>query len=376
MKKYGFISAGEFSGDLLAAELILELRKIGFGYEWAGICGERMVETGIASLVSQDDVNVMGVFEIFRRLPQLADAEQKILSWVDRFQPEFAVLVDFPGFHLMLAEKFRLRNIPVFQYIAPKLWAWGESRARKLRENVSLTLGMFPFETSFFSDHQVPFLYVGCPLVDRVAGVSFNRSAWGISLDVPVVALLLGSRKEEISRLLDVTLEVIQTLSAEVPHIQFLWVVASNISLEWMQTLLGELPPQVRFVQGKNLEAMAVADAAVICSGTATLECALLGTPLCVMYKMNGFTYEIAKRKVKISWISLVNILAKKSVVKEFIQEFEASDIKEEIIRLLFDQDSREKMQSEFADIKKTLSPHASASAAQAISHFLRASSI
>lgn len=367
MKKYCFISAGEFSGDLLGAELIGELQKIATELAFVGICGEAMQKCGAVSLVPQSAVTVMGVLEVFQRLPALSEAEQKILAWVDRNQPSMAILIDFPGFHLMLAEKLRLRNIPVFQYIAPKLWAWGEGRARRLRENVTLTLGMFPFETEFFRQHQVPFSYIGSPILDRTERIQTKKTDLGYAAQDMVVSLLLGSRKEEIEKLAVVCKEIVDALVRQEPGLHFIIAVAQNLSLSWVQEALSLGAPNVRFLQGMSLETLAVSDVAIVCSGTATLECALLGTPMCVIYRMNALSFKIAKRKVKITWASLVNILADKEVVKEFIQNFEASSVAAEVLELLHHETKRMNMKREFLLVKNSLHSGAAACAAQQI---------
>ncbi len=367
MKKYCFISAGEFSGDLLGAELIDELQKIEKDLEFVGICGAAMEQRGAVSLVSQEAVTVMGVVEVFQRLSTLSEAEQKILAWVDRFQPSMAILIDFPGFHLMLAEKLRLRGIPVFQYVAPKLWAWGEHRAALLRKNVELTLGIFPFETQFFAKHQVPFAYIGSPILDRTRKIHAHKKEFGYQESDVIVSLLLGSRKEEIEQLAVICKEIIEDMERRAPDIHFLVVVAQNLSLAWVEGSLGLSSKNVRFLQGNSLEAMAISDASLVCSGTATLECALLGTPLCVIYRMNALTFQIAKRKVKIPWISLVNIVAEKEVVREFVQEFEASAVASEILELLGDLEKRITMKQEFLHLQASLHPKAAACAARTI---------
>ena len=367
MKKYCFISAGEFSGDLLGAELISELKKIDGNLEFVGICGAAMEIAGALPLVKQEAVTVLGVVEIFRRLPALYEAEQKILAWIDRFQPCMAILIDFPGFHFILAEKLRLRGIPVFQYVAPKLWAWGAQRAALLRQNVTLTLGIFPFETAFFQKHQVPFVYVGSPILDRVQNSSLQKNNLGYSEKDIVVAVLLGSRKEEIEQLAFICKEIIEKIEHEEPNSRFIVVVSQNLSLNWVKNKLTLCENNVQFLQGKSLEVMAISDVAIVCSGTATLECALLGTPLCVLYRMHALSFQLAKRKVKIPWISLVNILAQRELVKEFIQDIDADSVVIEILDLIRNSKRRAEIKNEFLQLKASLQPDAAAHAARII---------
>ncbi len=381
-----FIAAGEPSGDLLAADLVLALRERMPRLAAFGITGGAMLNAGVDSVASIDELSVMGVTDVARKLAGLRMLETKVLAWVDRMAPRFAVLVDNPGFNLRLAEQLRMRGIRVFQYVAPKLWAWGEGRAPGLRDNLDMVLGILPFEEKFFKERSINYTYVGSPLKDRIDKVIVRRAALGIPDGRKVIALLPGSRMSELRFNLPTMLAVKALVHRTLPDAQFVVPLASNLAVEDVEALLGaklkESPPSgelavtsyepagvpgLRFVRGMSLEIMAAADAAVVASGTATLECALLGTPLVVVYTMSDLTYQIAKRAVKIPYVSLVNLMAGKRLVAEFIQDFSHADIAVELLSLVQDTQRRKTMLQQFEDIRDKLKGTAADNAAAVI---------
>jgi lipid-A-disaccharide synthase len=387
-----FISAGEHSGDLLGADLVLALREKMPKLTAFGVTGSAMQNAGVEEIASIDELSVMGVVEVARKLPQLKMLETRLLHWIDQWDPKFAVLIDNPGFHLRLAEQLKMRGVRVFQYVAPKIWAWGESRAPQIRDAFDMVLGILPFEEAFFRERGIPYTYVGSPLKDRIDKVMIRRESLGLPMNRPVVACLPGSRPSEI-RLNLPTLQAVRKLIArDLPDALFVVPVSQNLSIEDMTSALafggvqpvatplpagGELAVEswecegLRFVAGMSLELMAAADAAIVASGTATLECALLGTPLVVVYKMNEFTYQIAKRAVKVAHVSLVNLMAGRGLVREFIQDFAPAEVAAEVLSLLRDQAKRKAIRDSFDDIRERLKGAAADSAASVITGFM-----
>ena len=225
-----FISVGEFSGDLLAAQLVKELRSQIPQIKFSGIAGKEMAKEGVEQIVSMDVLNVMGLFDVLQKAAEIKIVEKRILAYLDRINPKVAILVDYPGFHFRLAEQLKMRGIKVVQYIAPKLWAWGASRVVKLRKDFDLVMGIFPFEAEFFRSRGVQFEFVGCPHLKRLEKIPYSHKELGLRADSPVVAMLPGSRESEVRRILPIMLTLKKNLANSKPNIQFCIPVAANLS--------------------------------------------------------------------------------------------------------------------------------------------------
>ena len=384
-----FISAGEFSGDLLAADLVNAIRDVVPRMKPFGLAGEAMKTCGVEPIAEMHEFNVMGIWEVVRKLPEIAMSRKRILHAIDLRQPAFAVLVDFPGFHMALAEDLKMRGIPVFQYVAPKLWAWGEGRAAKLRENYEEVLGVLPFEEEFFKKRQVPYTYVGSPHRDRVSKVNVTAADLGLPPGVPIVAMLAGSRPAELRNMLPILVNIARYIKQQVPDALFLFPVALSLTFEQVEQVLGdrledfsagsgvaqEISRKIgakwfkgmAFFPGMSLETMSIADVAVVTSGTATLECALAGTPMSVVYLVGGISYAIMRRIAKVQYISLVNLMLNRPLIREFLQEFTPSEVANDVVELLKNDERRQTVLDGFEELKAGLSEHAAYHAAKAI---------
>ncbi|MEZ4741237.1 MAG: lipid-A-disaccharide synthase [Bdellovibrionota bacterium] len=380
-----FISVGEHSGDLLAAELVLHLKKNIPELDIFGVTGNSLREAGVTSVGSIDELSVMGIVEVLKKLPALLAFEQRLLHEIDRRNVEVAILVDFPGFHFRLAEELHLRGIKVVQYVAPKLWAWGIGRAKKLKEYFDLVLGVLPFETEFFSSLGVNYKYIGSPHLDRIQQLNNSHVQFSFTDSDQVIACLPGSRLDEVNRMMPVIYKVATLLKDEDPRLNFVVPISSNLSINQVINCMRRVGivhdlieltnngnglwryGNVYFVKGLSLELMSIAKMAVIASGTATLECALLGTPMVVLYAMDDMSYKIARKKVTISDYSLVNIVAQKKIVTEFIQHFTVFDVVKEVSRLMHNEDEYLAMKNEFFLLTKKLTNNAGFHAAAEI---------
>jgi lipid-A-disaccharide synthase len=387
-----FIAAGEHSGDLLGADLVLALKDKLPRHGAFGVTGATMARAGVDSVASIDELGVMGVVEVARKLPELKMLESRLLQRIDQRKPRFAILIDNPGFNLRLAEQLKLRGVKVFQYVAPKLWAWGEGRAPRLRRDVDTVLGILPFEADFFAARGINYVYVGSPVKDRIEKVVINRGAFGLTADQPLIACLPGSREAELRRILPLMARTRDIVGATLPDAVFVVPVAPNLSWDDVGACLRGLgsvdaagsslrPRQageglavasydgagLRFVRGMSLEVMAAADAALVASGTATLECGLLGTPMVVVYAMNDLTYQIARSRVKLPYVSLINLVAQRQVVNEYIQEFALRDVAADLVSLLSDRERRLRVQRELQEIRDKLKGRAAEAAAAVI---------
>lgn len=355
-----FISVGEHSGDLLAAQLVQELKTQIPQLHFSGITGKEMLKVGVEQLVSMDVLNVMGLFDVLKKTAEIKMVEKRVLSHLDRWKPNIAILVDYPGFHFRLAEQLKMRGIKVVQYIAPKLWAWGASRVYRLRRDFDLVMGIFPFEAEFFRSRGVDFEFVGCPHLRRLEKIESCHATLKLDESKPVVAMLPGSRESEVKRILPIMLKLKQKLAAADPKLQFCVPVAANLSYEKvLKSIPEEEKSGVLFVKQKSLEIMKGSDLAIVASGTATLECALLGTPMVVLYKMDSLSYFLAKRKVTTKWVSLVNIIMSKEVVPEFIQNIDEEGVLSTLKELLDKHSNRYLlMKEQFKQLVNELSGH------------------
>jgi lipid-A-disaccharide synthase len=325
-------------------------------------------------------LDVMGFAEVLANIALFKAHVQTLLTAIDRRRPAVAILVDYPGLHFYLAEQLHLRQIPVVQYVAPKVWAWGKSRVGKLRRDFSLVLGMLPFEEEFFRRQQVPYAYIGSPLRDRSDEVSARlpaqslaaRTGLGCSEFSPLLGFLPGSRKEEISNILPLLPQLNSALKKYFPRLGWVIPLAENIGApdesSWLtRALQGIESANITVIRGNSLEIMRMADACVVASGTATLECALLATPLVAVYRMNELNYQLARRVVKLPWVSLVNLVLNRSAIVEFLQNFSLDAIVTELRELIEGQERRQRFFADVEALHACLGPHAAAQAADKI---------
>jgi lipid-A-disaccharide synthase len=372
------ISAGEFSGDLLAADLVHSLRGIRPDLMPFGIAGETMIRSGVKPLANISELSVMGVMEVARKIADIRMLEQRILAWVDRAKPAFAILVDFPGFHFRLAEQLRLRGVLVYQYVAPKVWAWGQSRVSQLRDDFAGVYGVLPFEEEFFLQHGVPYTYVGSPHYDRMSKLEVTPEVLGLTPGRKVIAFLPGSRLSELKGILPVMMDIRKEIEHSEPDTLCVIPLAPGLRWEDVAPIIGAADTDADsgerwhakgfwWLRGMSLELMKTSSSAVVASGTATLECALAGTPMVVVYVMNDLTYAVAKRAVKLKWVSLVNLLMNQEVVKEYIQVIDPVAVARDVLELSADTDARRVMKGHFDHLISRLEPGAAERTAKLI---------
>jgi lipid-A-disaccharide synthase len=374
-----FISVGEYSGDLLGAELVLQLKKEFPKLDYFGVTGPALAQSRVTSIASIDELNVMGIVEVARKISDIREVERRVLAWIDRLEPRFAVLVDFPGFHFQLAEQLKLRGIPVFQYVAPKLWAWGRGRVEGLKRDFTKVLGVLPFEEDFFTSQGVRYEYVGSPHADRMSKIQVSARDLGLKNESPIIAFMPGSRKTEVDLIFPHMIDVRNRLKSILPEAQCVVPIADSLSWSDFSGFFGcEAKPHgdehkmffahdFWWMSGGSLELMKVSTAALVASGTATLECALAETPMVVIYVMNDMSYAIAKRMVSLKWVSLVNLLMNRSVVSEHIQDINTAKIAEELVELTQESPRRRVMKEHLRELTLSLKPQAAANAAKSI---------
>ncbi len=384
-----FISGCEPSGDLLAADLVQALAARGIQGA-TGIAGPAMRSAGVAPMAAMEDFAVMGFVEVLKHLPRLKLLEMELLEKIRRVKPRFAVLVDYPGFHLRLAEELRRMGIPVIQYVAPQLWAWGEHRTERLRRVTDLVLGIMPFEEEFFQGRGVNFQYVGTPQVDRAQRAIGDAKHFGFTGSGGKVGFFPGSRVSEVSRILPKVQEIRASLLKDHPEAEVAVSVAPSLPFTPFRVLFSDDTAfdkaekdlaahgvasdpvhKTVFARGNSLGLMKTVDAALVTSGTATLECALALTPMAVIYVTSPMTYRMARRVVKLPYISLVNLVAGRSLVQEYIQHFDPADAAKSLWRLATDQESRGALRREFESLFARVRGEPGKHAAQTIQVFM-----
>ena len=317
------IIAGETSGDCLGGQLVKELKALDPGLEIFGIGGDRMQAGGMELLYHVREFSFMGIAEVIGHLPFIRSVMKKLEAELYVRKPDAVALIDYPGFNLRFAQKAKKAGIPVVYFISPKVWAWGRGRVRKIRKFVDKMLCILPFEEEFYRGLRVNARYVGNPLMDAVkAGQSreqFHKNN-GMDQKRPLVGLLPGSRKQEIELILPVMLQTAQMLKASDPALQFALGLAHDVDRERIEDMIAASGLEVSLIEGSAYDLMAYSRLLLVASGTATLEAGISGTPMIIIYKTSPLTYFIGRRLIKVPDIGLVNLVAGKRVVPEFLQ--------------------------------------------------------
>src|SRR5574337_1962255 len=317
------IVTGESSGDLHAAGLVTELRRRHPNLTIEGIGGDRMRQAGVHLHAHVGDLAVVGLIEVAARLPAIWRAYRCMIRCLRDRRPDLVILVDFPDFNLRLARRaFRL-GIPVIYFIGPQVWAWRRGRIRSIAKYVRRLLVIFPFEEEFYRKRGVEALYVGHPLLDRLtSSPPMDEARRRLELEgaAPVLGLLPGSRVGEITRHLPVLLRSIRPLMVERPDLRVIIAVADGLSLDLIGSYVNQAAVPVRVVQGRTYEVMAASDLILAASGTATLEAAIIGTPMVIVYRLAFLSWLLGRVLIRVPYIGMVNLVAGRRVVPELIQ--------------------------------------------------------
>lgn len=335
------IVAGEASGDIYGADLARETIKRDPNLHFFGIGGERMREAGVETLVDSAEMAVVGLVEVLKHFNVIADAFLKLKKILLSAPPDLLILIDYPGFNLRLAKIAKKAGVRVLYYISPQIWAWRQGRVKKIARLVDHMAVILPFEAPFYQRAGVPVTFVGHPMLDMVQ-VSMQRdqaaASFGLDPNYQIVGLFPGSRRNEIDRLLPVIVESAVRLKQRFPGIQFVLPLASTLNADAITPQLAAAGLEVVITRERIHDMIRACDAVISVSGTVTLEIALVGTPMVIIYKLSPLTYQLAKRLVKVPNIGLCNIVAGETVVQELIQDQANPErIATEIERLLTD---------------------------------------
>ena len=306
-----YLVTGEPSGDLHAANLVRELKILNNNLTLRAFGGDRLIAEEVDIARNIKDLSFMGFWSVIKNLGLIKSYLNFCKNDILNFNPDAIILVDYPGFNLRIAQFAKNQGIKVFYYIAPKVWAWNKSRLYKLRKYVDELIVIFPFEVDFFRKNKINATYVGNPLLDEVNNSDLQFS---YKYNKPIIALLPGSRKQEIKLILPQMMSIVNNF----PQYQFIVAGTNLFSRQYYQKFIRKMDVDIVFNETYGL--LANAEAALVTSGTATLEAALFNVCQVVCYKTNWITYIVASNLIKIKYLSLVNILANKLVVKELIQ--------------------------------------------------------
>ncbi len=351
------ISAGEASGDLYAAALVEALRRRNPGLQFFGCAGPRMQRIGVRPVVDAASLAVVGLVEVVTHIPRIYREYRKLLRAAIEEHPDIAILTDSPDFHLRLARRLKALGIPVIYLVAPQVWAWRKGRLPLMRRVIDHLLCIFPFEPAFFAPHGIHAVYIGHPLTRLLkpsASREELRKRYGIPDGTPLLALLPGSRKGEIERHLPVLLETVQRIiqSGQAPTPRF--ILALPPGLNFRERISGS---SIQLLEGQTWDVLACADLALAASGTVTIEATLLGTPMIAFYRVNKLSWLMGKHLVKVPFYSMVNLVAGRRVVPEFIQnDMTADRLADQALALLGNESARRDMRRELALVAAKLS--------------------
>lgn len=366
-----YLIAGEASGDMHAARLIRAFKKLHPTAEFRAWGGDLMAAEGAVLVKHYRDLAFMGFAEVIRNLPAILGNMRLCKQDIRAFQPDLVVFVDYPGFNLRIAPYVKSLGIKTAYYISPQLWAWKAGRVKIIRQHIDLMLCILPFEEAWFAQHGVKATYVGHPLLDALAEYPYNpafRAANHLD-ERPIIALLPGSRKQEIRIKLPIMLQA----AVQFPDHQIIVAAAPGQEDSFYQEVAAGKP--MKTTRNQTYDLLQNAQAAMVTSGTATLETALIGCPELVAYKSSALSYAIGRRLVKVKYISLVNLILDRLLVREYIQnDCNPVALAAETHKLLTDTFYRENIEAGYKDLREQLGgTGASQRAAEKLSFFLNA---
>jgi lipid-A-disaccharide synthase len=344
------VVAGEASGDLHAADVIRELKRLNGDVQSFGIGGDLLERQGMRVLYHAREMGIVGLFNVLRHLGMFLRIFRDLMTAIEKERPDVVLLVDYPDFNLRVARKCKELGLRVVYYISPQIWAWRRGRVKKIARVVDQMIVILPFEEDFYREHGVPVTYVGHPLVEQLAMMRRPQPKSGVLR----LALLPGSRRMEVGALLPPMLDAVEILRRDF-NVEAYVLQAPTIDYPELEQLIRAKGIDVPILPHDRGEAVSAADIALSSSGTATLECAVLGTPVVVMYKLSPATYFVARRLVRLPDISLVNIIAGRRVVPELLQSEVSGDRIAREVRALIEPDRYAQVREDLREVKTKL---------------------
>ena len=347
-----FLVAGEPSGDLHGGKLIRAMQNIHPNSTFMGHGGNAMKDAGMQILEHTDDLAIMGFVEVIKHLPRMMKIMGKTIDTITRTKPDRIILIDYPGFNLRLGKNIQHLGIPITYFILPQVWAWKEKRVETMKAVLDQALSIFPFEQDWFETRGLPTNYVGHPFaeqehVDETSKDFYQRH--DLTIEHPVLVLLPGSRQQEVDRHWPIFLKTVERLKQDNPNLQVMVGKAANVSFTPI--------PNTFKIEDNARKAMVAGTAALVSSGTATLECAVEDTPMVVCYKLSGVSWWMANTMASVKYASMVNLIADEIIVPEFLQQdMTASNLVAAVLPLLDHKNNlRKKMLTGFEKVRRTL---------------------
>jgi len=368
--------AGEVSGDLHGALLMEAIHRIDPEVQFFGVGGERLGRMGMKLLYHSQSLSVVGITEVLLKIRSIMKALRGLKQSLDRERPDLIILIDFPDFNLRLAKIAHRKGIPIFYYISPQVWAWRPKRVKLIAQWVKKMVVLFPFEVPLYEAAGVNVEWVGHPLLDIVKPTLSKEAAFqrfGLDPKQRTIALLPGSRMHELKRLLPPLLASAQLLQKETPDLQFIIPLAPGILQGTLSPWMRNISVPVKVVEGWTYDVMNISELLITASGTATLEAAILGKPMVIVYKVSFFSYWIGRALIRVDHIGLVNLVAGKEIAPELIQnDVNPQRVAEEALRILRDPILSRRMTEMMAGVRQSLGePGAAQRAAHIVTSLL-----
>lgn len=351
-----FFLAGEQSGDLHGSLVIKSLKKLQPQLQIYGVGGPMMQSAGMNLIHSSDELAVIGFVEVLKNISKLFKILNDVKKWLKQNQPKMIILIDYPGFNQRVAAIAKSMGIHVLYYICPQVWAWNAGRTKKISAIIDEAVVVLPFEVEIWKKEGTTVNWFGHPLVGIAKSSNNCNLKNDYSPETPIISLLPGSRSQEIHYILPIMLEAAKIINKQRPDINFFLPVADTIDDSVIMPYLKNNTLPIKILRGQTYDAISTSNLCLVTSGTATLETAIIGTPMIIVYKVNWLTSIISKFLIQAQHIGLPNLIAGKTVVPEFIRnEFKPSLVANEAIRIINDENRQKQIREQLSDIRKML---------------------
>jgi lipid-A-disaccharide synthase len=365
------VVTGELSGETHALHLIDAVNNL-LPLEWTAVGSRQLEAKGASILYDYRKISVTGLSEVLPRMGQIVKAYRRLKRYLVEDPPSLVVLVDFPGFNMRVARMARKLGIPIVYFIPPQVWAWRAGRIDQIKRDVDLVISILPFEKELYDRNGIPCVYVGHPFMSAVRPgrpKDIFLTELNLAHKSPIITIMPGSRENEIARHMPVMLEIIKRLRHTFEHMVALLPVAESVNRDFIESFTLH-SPYVHLLEGSSHDALAASDLALVASGSATLEAAILNCPTIVIYRVSALSYAVAKRVVKVGHISLPNLIAGREIFPEYIQDLKAERIAERALYML--NNETERMKKDMEEVRRELGTSDSYRlAADAILHLL-----
>ena len=351
--------AGEASGDLHGSHLVKEMLSLDPTLQFYGVGGKKMKNEGVELIADSKEMAVVGITEVLLKLKRIYQIYRKLKNSLTSNSPSLVILIDYPDFNLRFAREAKKKNIPIVYYISPQVWAWRKGRIKKIGRLIKKMIVIFPFEKKIYEEAQIDVDFVGHPLLDAIRSQFSREEAFqqfSLSSGVTTIGLLPGSRMNEVKRHLPPMIKAIPLISKQINPVQFIIPVAPGLDLGEVQNLVGSKRENIRVVENNIYDVMRISDVVIVASGTATMEAAIMGAPMIVVYRVSPLTYLLGKMLIKVKNIGMVNIIAGKTVVPELIQkDVTPEKITSAVVQILENPSKQEEIKKELNSLKEKI---------------------